>query len=60
MSSIFNNIIAEVKLSFDLVLAKGSSALQDFKVARLFGIPLKARRFVPMQDVTWTPRILAA
>lgn len=55
MSSIFNNILVEVKLSFDLVLTKGSSALQDFKVARLFGIPLKARRFVPLLDVTWIP-----
>lgn len=55
MSSLFNSILAEVKLSYNLVISKGASSMQDFKVSRLFGIPVKTRHFTTIQEVSWTP-----
>jgi len=55
MSTLFHATLIEVKLSFDLSIVKGSTAMTDLKVARLFGIALKARRLTHTQEVSWTP-----
>jgi ribonuclease HI len=55
MSTLFHNVLVEVKLSFDLKLTHSAAAMQDFKIARLFGLQLQARRFAPIQDVCWIP-----
>lgn len=36
MSTLFNTILAEVKVSYNLCMATGNSSMQDYKVARLF------------------------
>ncbi|XP_024628618.2 uncharacterized protein [Medicago truncatula] len=46
MTTLFNNMLAEVKLSYHLVLVKGNSCMQDFKISRLFSIPLHTKRVV--------------
>ena len=53
MTSIFNCMLAEVKLSYQLVLAKGNSSMQDYKVARLFNIPLHTKLINISQEVNW-------
>jgi len=55
MSTLFHGILAEVQLSFKLSLVKGSSQMTDYKISRLFGIPLKASRIITVQEVNWTP-----
>lgn len=55
MSSIFNSMLAEVKLSFRLSLVHGASAMQDHKIAQLFNIPLKIKRISQVQDIVWCP-----
>lgn len=55
MSTIFNTILAEVKLSYGLCLVKGKSAMQDHKVAKLFSIPFKVKRFTPAHEIAWSP-----
>jgi len=55
MCSIFNTLLAEAKLSFDLKLMHSFSAMQDFKIANLFRLPLKSKRLTPIQEVAWSP-----
>jgi hypothetical protein len=52
MSTLFHGIIAEVRLSFKLYIVKDSSEMSDYKLFRLFGILLQARRVVHVQDVS--------
>jgi len=40
MTSLFNCLLAEVKISYQLVLAKGNSDMKDYNISRLFSIPL--------------------
>jgi len=55
MSTTFNIILAEVKTSYSLSLIKGDSAIQDYRVAKLFNIPFKVKRSTPSQEVVWRP-----
>lgn len=55
MASFFNVILAEVKLSFNLAIVKGSSAMLDYKVAKLFNIPLQIKKVNISQNVSWKP-----
>jgi hypothetical protein len=55
MSTLFNTILAEVKVSYSLCLATGNSSMQDYKVARLFSIPFKVKRATPSQEIIWKP-----
>jgi ribonuclease HI len=52
---LIHSITSEVHLSFNLVLVKGSTAMADFKLSQMFGIPLKPRRVQIINDVTWSP-----
>jgi len=54
MSTLFNIVLAEVNLSYKLSLVKGESSMLDYKVAKLFNIPLKANRVIPSIDVVWS------
>ena len=49
------NIIYEVKLSFNRALVKSASAMADFKLSQLFGIPLKSSRVKITTEVKWSP-----
>lgn len=53
MSTLFNNILAEVRVSYSLSLATGNSSMQDYKVAKLFSIPFKVKRVNPSQEIIW-------
>ena len=55
MSSLFNSILAEVKLSHSLNLVKGNSTMIDYKVAKLFNIPFKIKNMVPSRNISWKP-----
>jgi len=55
VNSLFNGILAEVKLSHSLVLAKGNSNMLDYKVARLFNIPFQTKKVDIRQEVKWCP-----
>jgi ribonuclease HI len=57
MSTLFNNVLVEVKLSFSLNLVKGDSAMQDYNITKLFNIPLKIKRITPAQDIAWIPPV---
>jgi ribonuclease HI len=59
MASLFNSILAEVKLSYNQVLTKGNSDMHDYKVARLFNIPLKTKSVSVRQEVHWCPQATA-
>jgi ribonuclease HI len=48
-----HSIITEVKLSFNLAMVKGASAMADFRLSHLFGIPLKPARVKIVSDVKW-------
>jgi len=55
MSTLFNSILAEVHLGYKLSKVAGNSAMLDYKVAKLFNIPLKINRPKPVHDVVWNP-----
>jgi ribonuclease HI len=55
MSTLFNKVLAEVKLSYSLNLVNGNSAMVDYKVAALFNIPFKVQRTTPTLEVVWQP-----
>lgn len=55
MTTLFNCMLAEVKLSYNLVLSKGNSNMHDFKISRLFNIPLSTKRALIRQEVHWCP-----
>jgi hypothetical protein len=55
MSSLFNHILAEVKLSYNYCLVKGESAMLDYKIAKLFNILFKVKRITHVKDVVWSP-----
>jgi hypothetical protein len=42
-------------MSFSLCMVKGNSAMQDYKVAKLFNIPFKVKTITPHLDVIWKP-----
>lgn len=55
VSTLFNIILAEVKLSYSLSLVKGDSAMIDYKVAAMFNIPFKVKRLRPIHETVWKP-----
>jgi len=55
MATLFNCILAEVKLGYKLILAKGNFDMQDYKISRLFNIPFKTKRATAKHDVHWCP-----
>jgi ribonuclease HI len=55
ISSLIHSIIAEVKLAFEFSMIRGSSAMTDFQLSQLFGIPLKYGRIKTVIDVHWQP-----
>ena len=55
LTTLFNCVLAEVKLSYNLILAKGNSNMQDYKISRLFNIPLQTKRIIIKQEVHWSP-----
>jgi len=55
ITTMFNCILAEVKLRHSLVLTKGNSNMQDYKVSRLFNIPFQTKRVSARQEVKWCP-----
>jgi len=55
MASLFNVILADVKISFNLAIVKGSSAMLDYKVAKLFNIPLQIKKVNIFHNVSWKP-----
>jgi hypothetical protein len=55
MNSLFNTVLAEVKLSYNLDLAKGNSDMLDYKISRLFNIPLKTKRVKVSHEIHWCP-----
>lgn len=55
MAYLFKVILAEVKFSFNLAIVKGSSAMLDYKVAKLFNIPLQIKKVNISQNVSWKP-----
>lgn len=56
MTTLFNCILAEVKLSYTLVLAQGNSDMKDYKISRLFNILLRTKRIYVCKDIHWCPR----
>lgn len=50
-----NGIIVEVHLRFALSLKDGASAVTDFKVSKLFKIPLKSNRIINITEVYLLP-----
>lgn len=55
MVSLFNVVLAEVRLSFTLVISKGSSDMVDYNVSKLFNIPFQVKRISIAKEVSWTP-----
>lgn len=55
MTTLFNCILAEVRLSYNLVLTKGNFDMHDYKISRLFSIPLKSKSVTVRQDIHWCP-----
>jgi len=55
METLFNCILVEVKLGYKLILAKGNSDMQDYKICRLFNIPFRTKRVTARHDVHWHP-----
>jgi len=55
MTTLFNIILTEVKLSYSLSLVKGSSDMLDYHVTKLFNIPLKVKRITPTHETAWKP-----
>jgi len=55
MSTLFNTILVEVRLSFMLDIVKGAASMQNFKLARLFSIPFKTSRVNPCREIIWVP-----
>lgn len=51
MPSLFNCMLSEVRLSYQLVLAKGNFTMHDYKISRLFNIPLQTKRVDIRQKV---------
>ena len=49
MATIFNHILAEVKLSHNLCMVKCNSVMQEFKISRLFNIPFRSKRVSPIK-----------
>jgi len=55
MTTLFNVILTEVKLSYNLSLIKGSSDMLDYHVTKLFHIPLKVKRVNLTHTTAWKP-----
>jgi len=55
MTTLFNCILAEVKVGYNLILTKGNSDMKDYKISRLFSIPLKTKRVTSKQDIHRCP-----
>jgi len=51
MTTLFNQILVEVRLSYNLNMAKGKSDMHDYKVARLFSIPFMTKRVTVSQEI---------
>lgn len=56
MTTQFNTILSEVNQSYNLSLVKGSPAMLDYNVAKLFNIPFKVKRITPINGTSWKPR----
>lgn len=55
LTTMFNRMLAEVKLSYNLSLVHGVYSMQDYKISTLFNIPFKTRRARHLQDIAWSP-----
>jgi len=55
MTTLFNCVLAEVRMSYNLDFAKGNNSMHDYKISRLFNIPLKTARATVRQVVHWCP-----
>jgi len=55
METLFHWVIAEVQLSFRVAIVKGTSAITDYKISKLFDIPFKVSRVVQVHHVCWAP-----
>lgn len=53
IGTLINRVMSEVHLSFDLVLARGTSYMTDFCIAQLFHVPLRPSRTVVTTDIFW-------
>ena len=57
MTTLFNCILVDVKLSYNLVLAKGNSDMKDYKISRLFNIPFEIKKISVCSEIHWCPPI---
>lgn len=55
MTTLFNSILTEVKLSYSMHLINGNSTMVDYTVSRLFNIPFKVKSVTPSQIIYWKP-----
>lgn len=55
MESVFNVVLSEVHLSFNLSIMKGRSDMVDYQVSNFFNIPFKTKRAIIAKMVVWTP-----
>jgi hypothetical protein len=55
IGTLINKVISEVRLSFDIVLARGISSMTDFRITQLFHVPLLPPRTVVTTDILWIP-----
>jgi ribonuclease HI len=55
MSTLFNHVLAEVKLSFNLCMVNCNSSMHDYNIARLFNIPFRIKRLSSAHDIVWKP-----
>jgi ribonuclease HI len=53
IGTLINRVMSEVHLSFDLVLARGTSYMTDFCIAQLFHVPLRPPRTGVTTDIFW-------
>jgi len=53
IGTLINRVMSEVRLSFDLVLARGISSMTDFHITHLIHVPLRPPRTVVTTDIFW-------
>ena len=55
MFTLFNHVLAEVKLSFNLYMVNCNSSMHDYHIARLFNIPFRSKRLHYVRSIAWKP-----
>ena len=55
MSTLFNHVLAEFKLNFNLCMVNCDSSMHDYHIARLFNIPFRSKRLSSARSIACKP-----